>query len=160
MAISEPWVWIDGKLLSFNKSLGQTAPSAWECPKTQFWGPLTENLTPSQGLTHTLTPLSVNTQYRSKKKTRYGSFMIWIELSVILISKDLATCSSQKKKIPDTPTQTCWRWVQSQKGQPTPCKLCMHFPAHLCIREFGHKSTHPGLTPTDQNSSQHEMGRA
>ena len=26
---------------TFNKSLGQTAPSAWKCLKTQFWGPLT-----------------------------------------------------------------------------------------------------------------------
>ena len=25
---------------TFNKSLGQTAPSAWKCLKTQFWGPL------------------------------------------------------------------------------------------------------------------------
>ena len=26
---------------NFNKNLGQTAPSAWKCPSTQFWGPLT-----------------------------------------------------------------------------------------------------------------------
>ena len=26
---------------TFNNNLGQTAPSAWKCPKTQFWGPLT-----------------------------------------------------------------------------------------------------------------------
>ena len=25
----------------YNKSWGQTAPSAWKCLKTQFWGPLT-----------------------------------------------------------------------------------------------------------------------
>jgi len=39
---------------TFNKSLGQTAPSAWKCLKTQFWGPLTENLNPFQRSTHTL----------------------------------------------------------------------------------------------------------
>jgi len=32
------------------------------------------------------------------------------------------------KKIPDTPTKTCWSWAQFQKGQPTPCKTTCVFP--------------------------------
>jgi len=48
-----------------NKSLGQTAASAWKCPKTQFWGPLIENLNPLQDPTHTLTPSLINTLNRS-----------------------------------------------------------------------------------------------
>ena len=63
---------------TFNKRLGQTAPSAWKCPKTQSWGPLTENLNPLQGPTHTLTLSSINTQI---KKTTYGFIMACIELS-------------------------------------------------------------------------------
>ena len=50
-----------------NKSLGQSAPSAWKCPKTPFEAlKLTENLNPLQGPIHTLTPSSINTQNKSK----------------------------------------------------------------------------------------------
>ena len=80
---------------TFNKSLGQTAPSAWECPITQFWGPLTENLKPLQGPPHTLTPPSMNTQNRSKNYDWFIMTCIELvgigqKLSTTLNSKDLA----------------------------------------------------------------------
>ena len=92
---------------TFNKSLGQTAPSAWKCPKTEFWGPLTENLNPLQGPPHT-DPIS-------NKHTEVKNY-VWIyqgihwppiyrsKLSNALKSKDLAILVFQK--IPDTPTKT------------------------------------------------------
>ena len=76
---------------TFTERLGQTAPSAWKCPKTQIWGPLTNGkFEPSSRALHTPT---INTQNRSKN-------YIWIshdiqcyrsKLSITLISKDLAT---------------------------------------------------------------------
>ena len=86
MAISEfePWVRINGQLQVYttsNKNLGQTAPSAWKCPKTQFWGPLTENLNPLQGL-QTLWPHHQKT-HRTGQKTMYWFIMTCIELGVI-----------------------------------------------------------------------------
>ena len=40
------------------------------------------------------------------------------------------------KKIPDTSTKTGWNRAWFQKGQPTPAKLRILFPAHLWVREF------------------------
>ena len=64
---------------TFNKSLGQTAPSAWKCLKTQFWGPLTNwKFEPSpKNHTHTLTPQSINTQNRSKNYVLIYHDMHW-----------------------------------------------------------------------------------
>jgi len=67
---------------TFNKSLGQTASSAWKCLKTQFWGPLTENLNPLQRPTHTLT-LSINTE--QVKKLRMD--LSWHTLNSMLQAK-------------------------------------------------------------------------
>jgi len=126
---------------TFNKSC-QTAPSAWKCPKTQFWGPLINWKNPLQGPTHTLTPSSMNTQNRSK--TTYRFIMACIEFyatgqnSITLKSKDLATHGFQKN--PDTPTKTHWSWAQFQKGQP-PAKLRMLFLLTSGLESFSHKST-------------------
>ena len=83
MPISEQWVQTNGQLhkvhTTFNKSLGQTLPSAWKCLKTQFWGPLTNwKFEPSPRPTHTLTPSAINTQNRSK--TTYGFVMVCTDL--------------------------------------------------------------------------------
>jgi len=105
----------------------------------KFWGPLTENLNPLQGPTHTLTPSSINIQNRSKNCVWIYNGMHWppcyrSKLSNTLKSKDLAILVS--KKIADTPTKTGWSRAQFQKGQPTPAKLCMLFLTYLRVGEF------------------------
>jgi len=52
------------------------------------------------------------------------------KIPITLKSKDLATHGFQKK-IPDTPTKTCWSQAQSQKVSLPPAKLCMLYLAHL-----------------------------
>jgi len=104
------------------KNLGQTAPSAWRCPKTQFWGHLTSwKFEPSpiaRPHTHSDSTINKHTE-QVKKKTTY--WLSWHALN----------------KFKTTPTKTGWSWAQFQKGQPTPCKtICMLFPAHLWVREF------------------------
>ena len=114
---------------AFNKSLDQTAPSAWKCPKTQLWGPLTNwkfERSLIQGPTYTLAPSPINIQNRSKHYAWIYHGMHWTlcyrsKLSIALKSKDLAT-HGFPKKIPDAPTKTRWSWAQFQKGQPTPRK--------------------------------------
>ena len=70
--------------------------------------------------------------------------------SVILKSKDLATCGFQKMQ--DTPTKTHWSHVQYQKGQPTHCQTTYAFSRS----PLGLIDT--GLKPTIQNSIKHENG--
>jgi len=61
--------------------------------------------------------------YRSKTLSHWKS-RIWLHVAF--------------KKIPDTPTTTCWSWVQFQKGQPIPCKTTYAFSR---LESSGHKST-------------------
>jgi len=81
---------------------------------------------------------------------------------VTLKSKDLATCGFQKK-IPDTPTKTCWSRAQFQKSSAYPLQKYTCFsPLTSGLVSFGNKSTpfrDPGQKPTIQNSSYHEDGR-
>jgi len=116
---------------TFNKSLGQTAPSAWKCLKTQFWGPLTENLNPLQNPTHTLISSSTNNQYRPKN-------YVWIYHGMNLTLRYRQNSLSHWKariwlpvafpqKFQTHPPKTA-EANQFQKGQPTPCKTTYAFP--------------------------------
>ena len=104
----------------FIKSLGQTAPSAWKCPKTQFWGPLTSwKLNPLQGPTHTLTSSSINKQNRSKNYLWIYHSMHW-------------TLYYKSKTVPCVITkQNVWQW-----------RISANFPylKYLCVT-FSHSTT-------------------
>jgi len=90
---------------TFNKNLGQTAPSAWKCPKTQFWGPLTNWKFEPSPRAHTHSDPSIINKHTEQVKKNY----VWIyhgmhwtlcyrsKLSITLKSKDLATRGFQKK---------------------------------------------------------------
>ena len=143
MAISEPLKLMGNFKVytckTFNKTLGQTATSAWKYPKCNFWGPLTitEILNPLQEPTQTLTPSSMNA-----RKTMYGFNMACIELyatrpnSITLKSKDLATraFSNKLQTHPPKPAETEPSF--SNVSLP-PAKLHTYaFFAHLWVREF------------------------
>ena len=125
---------------TFNKNLGQTAPSAWKCPKTQFWGPLTENLNPLQGPTHTLTPPSINTQNRSKNYVLIYHDMHW---TLCYRSKTLYHTEKQgfgypgfQIKFKTHPPKPAEVEPSFRKVSLPPAKLRMLFPAYLWVREF------------------------
>ena len=136
VAISEPWV-----TSTFNISLGQTAPSAWKYPKTQFLRPSNGQKTwiLSKG-PHTLWPI-IN------KHTETGQKLSWIYQGIdwTLYMLQVKTLSHWKariwllvvsKKIPDTPTKTHWSQDQFQEGRPTHCKTIHAFPTHLWVTEL------------------------
>jgi len=163
MAISEPWVRINGQLHSlpnFQEKFGSNH-FCWKCPKTQFWGPLTENLNSLQVPIHTLTLQSMNTQNRSTNYLWIYHGMHWTlcyrsKLFITLKSKDL-DIPVAFKTIPDTPTKTHWSWAQFQKGQLSLCKTTRFSPLTSVLESFGHKCT-PSYRPwveayTAQNSS-------
>ena len=88
---------------------------------------------------HTHSDPTINKHTRQVKN--YGFIMTCIDLYVrgqnsLPHRKARIWLPWLQKKIADTPTKTRWSWAQFQKGQPTPCKLCMLFPAHLWVREF------------------------
>ena len=125
----------------FNKSLGQTAPSAWKCLKTQFWGPLTNwKFEPSpRAHTHSDPIIIINKHTEQVKKLPMD--LSWHALNSMLQAKTLYHTEKQgfgylclSKKILDTPTKTHWSRAQFQEGHPTPCKTT--FPTHLWVREF------------------------
>ena len=147
MAISEfePWVRINGQLQVYttsNKNLGQTAPSAWKCPKTQFWGPLTENLNPLQGL-QTLWPHHQKT-HRTGQKTMYWFIMTCIELGVIGKKNSLPHWKARiwlswlSNKIQDTPAKTGW---SSERSAYSLQNYVCFSPLTSGLESFGHKST-------------------
>ena len=130
----------------WNQNQGQTVPYAWKCPKTQFWGPLT-NWKFENTRTHTLAPSSINTQNRSKNyvwvyRGEHWALYYRSKLSIALKSRDLATCGFPK--IPDTPTKTCP--VSERSAHPLQNYICFA-PRTSWLVSFGYKST---CTPSDR----------
>jgi len=87
---------------TFNKSLGQTAPSAWKRLKTQFWAPLTNWKFEPSSKAHTHSDSIINKHTEKVKILPKG--LSWHVLnsmlqknSITLKSKDLATRGFQKK---------------------------------------------------------------
>ena len=123
-AISEPWVqikWATSKSTQLStKMLGQTAPSAWKCPKVPpvLW-PITNKhrewikKLQTDILWH---PLNSRIQVRTHCHAKI---------------KDLATCGFQQKFHTHPLAKTHWSWTQFQKGQPTSYKTGDVFHAPL-----------------------------
>ena len=130
--------WATSKSAQLSTKVWQTAPSAWKCLKTQFWVPLTKSEPSPKAHTHSDPHLQYT--HRTGQKATHGFIMACIELYVrgknYYTEKQVFGYLWLSKKKPDTPTKTCWSQAQFQKGQPTPCKLYMLFPAHLWVREF------------------------
>ena len=89
-------------------TLGQTAPSAWKCLKTQFWGPLTNWKFEPSLRAHTHFDLIINKHTEQVKKLCMDFHGMHIELCVI--GQTLYRTEKQgfvypwlSKKIPDTP---------------------------------------------------------
>ena len=126
---------------TFNKNLGQTVPSAWKCPKTQFWGPPTNwKFEPAPRPTHTLTPPSINTQNRSKNYVLIYHDMHW---TLSYKSKTLYHTEKQgfgypgfQIKFKTHPPKLAEVEPRLRKVSLLPTKLRMLFPAHLWVREF------------------------
>jgi len=123
---------------TFDKSLGQTAPFAWKCLKTQFWGPLTNWKFEPFPKAHAHSDCIIN-KHRTGQKTRYGFIMACIELYAAgknsLLHWKARICYLWLSK-KDTPTKTRWSQTQFQKGQPTPFKTTYAFPHSPLVREF------------------------
>jgi len=99
MAISKPWIRINWQLQSqhnFQQNLGQTAPSAWKCPKTQFWGPLTNwKLEPSPSPpTHSDPTINKHTE-QVKKITYWFKFFSTRACG----AQSLVLCVNQKRPL-------------------------------------------------------------
>ena len=128
---------------TFNKYLGQTSSAC----KTQFWGPLTENLNPLQRPTHTLTPPSINTQNRSK--TTYWLIMTCIELCVIgqkfsitWKSEDLAILSFKRNSSHTHQNRLKSSPVSERSAYSLQNYICFS-PLTSGLESFGQKSTPP-----------------
>jgi len=131
MAISKPWVWINGQLQSLPKfQLGQTAPSAWKYNK--IWGPPTNwkfKPSPKPPPTHTL--ITSSTQNKLNKWERIYRGMHWgPEPTATLKGEDLATHDFQDKFCPH-PLKPTEGESSFWKLNPPSAKLGMLFPAHL-----------------------------
>jgi len=154
MVISEPWVWI--KLMgnfevyihNLQQSLGQTAPSAWKCPKTQFWGTLTNWKFEPSPRPHTHSDPIINKHTEQVKKTTYGFIRVYMhwppcnkpKLSNTLKSKDLAILAF-KKKFQTHPPKLAEVESSFREVSLPPAKLGMLFPLTSGLESFGDKST-------------------
>ena len=145
MPIFKPWVWANGQLQSlcnFQQKFGSNCSFSL---KTQFWGPLTENLNPLQRPTHTLTSSSINTQNRSKNYVWIYHGMHWTlryrqKLSITLKSKDLATRGFQKNSRHTHQNPLKPSPVSERSAYPLQNYVCFS-PLTSGLESFGHKST-------------------
>ena len=147
MPSSEPWVWTNRQLQSLH-NLGQTAPSAWKCPKTQFWGPLTENniWTLSKPHTHSDPIINKHTE-QVKKKLRMD--LSWHALNSTLKAKTLYHTEKQGLGYPWLSEKNS-RHTHQNPLKPSPVSERSAYPLqnYVCfssltsgLESFGHKST-------------------
>jgi len=136
VAISETWVQINGQLQSLY-NLGQIASSAWKWPKTQFWGPLTENLNPLPGPMHTLTPSSVNTQ--NMQDLSWHALNSMIQVPTLLHWKARICLPVAFNKISDTALMKPSP-VSERSAYPLQKYACLSLLTSW-LQSFGHKST-------------------
>ena len=111
---------------TFNKNLGQTAPSAWNFPKTQ---PLTNWKVDLSPRPHTHSDLIINKHTEQVKKTTHGFIMVCTDLPAtgqnsLTHWKARIWLSWLSQIIPDTPTKTGWSRAQFQKAYPLQNYVC------------------------------------
>ena len=131
MAISERWIQINGQLHSlhnFQKKFGSNCSFCLKCPqkKSIFWGPLTANLNPLQGPTHSLTTSSINTQKREIKIMDLS----WHGLtSMHDTSQNSLSHWKPRIWLPIAFNSRQIHWSRAQfQSQPTPCTITYPFP--------------------------------
>ena len=125
-----------------NKRLCRTAPSAWKCPKTQSWGPLTNWKFEPSPRPHTHSDPIINKHAEQIKKLRsYCFIMTCIELCVIgqklsiTLKRGFGYLGFQKK-FKTHPPKLAEVEPSFRKVSLLPAKLRMLFPAHPWVREF------------------------
>ena len=122
--------------------LGQTAPSAWKCPKTQFWGPLTNWKFEPFPRAHTHSDPIINEHTEQVKNYvwiyhgMYWTLCYMSKLSTTWKARIWLLMAFKTIPVTSTKTQPSFRKVSLPLA-----KVRMLFPAHLWFREFGHKST-------------------
>ena len=132
--------------------------------KTQFWGPLTENLNPLQRPTNILTPSSINTQNRSKNYIWIYHGMHW---TLCYRQKNSLSHWKARNWLP-VAFKKCSRHthqnslklspVSERSANPLQNYVCFFPLTSAWVREFWPQMyiiplTGPGLRPTVQNSS-------
>ena len=125
---------------TFNKSLGQTAPSAWKCPKTQFWGPLTNWKFEPSPRPHTHSDPIINKHTEQVKKLRMD--LSWHALNSTLQAKTLYHTEEQGFGYP---------WLSKKnpaEAEPSSERSAYPLQKYICyslltsgLDSFGHKST-------------------
>jgi len=120
---------------------GQAAPSVWKCPKTQFWGPLTNsNFAKAPP---NFDPIA-NKQTEQTKKLQMDMDLSWHALRSRI---QVRTHSHAEKQGFGyrwlNSTHTYWSWAKFQKGQHMRCKISDAFSR--LISRLDHKSTCPRL---------------
>ena len=123
---------------TFNKNLGQTAPSAWKCPKTQLWGPLTNwkfELSPRRP-THSDPIINKRTEQLKKLDMDLSWHALISVKNTLSHWKARIWLSWLSKKFKTHPPKPPEVEPSFRKVSLLPAKLRMLFPAHLWVREF------------------------
>ena len=112
---------------TFNQSLGQTAPSARKCLKTQFWGPLTNWKFEPSPKAHTHSDLIIN------KHTEQVQQKICADLSRHALNSTPQEKSKDSRHTHQNPLKPS---PVSERSAYPPAKLCMLFTVHTWVREI------------------------
>ena len=128
-----------------DKKLGQTAPSAWICPKTQFWGPLASWKFEPSPRPHTHSDPIINKHTERVKKLRLD--LSWYALTSQLQVKLSNTLKRQGFGYPGfqkNSRHTHQNWlklspVSERSAYPLQNYVCFS-PLTSGLESFGHKS--------------------
>ena len=150
MSISEQWVRTNGQLQSlhnFNTNLGQIAPSAWKCLKTQSWDPLTNWKFKPSTRAHTHFDPIINKHTEQVKKLCMD--LSWHAVNSSLQAKTLYHTGKQGFGYPCLSKKNS-RHTHQNLLKPSPVAERSAYPLqnYICfsmltsgLESFGHKST-------------------
>ena len=121
----------------WNQNQGQTVPYAWKCPKTQFWGPLTNWKVEPSPRPPTHSDPTINKHTEQVKKLCMG--LSWWALSSILQVKTLYCTEKQGFGylwLSKNTRHSHQNLPSFRKVSSPPAKLYMLCPTHLLVSEF------------------------
>ena len=153
---------------TFNKSLGQTVLSAWKCPKTQFWGPLTNWKFEPSPRPHTHSDPIINKHTKQVKKLCMD--LSWHALNSMLEVKTLYHTEKQGFGYPGFQKNSRHTHQNPLKSNPVSERSAYPLQNYICfyLLTSGLESlttnllplTDLGLRPTIQILASTKMGGA
>jgi len=126
--------WATSKSTQLSTKVWQTAPFAWKCLKTQFWGPLTKSEPSPKAHTHSDPHLQYT--HRTGQKATHGCIELYARGKNYYTEKQGFDYLWLSKKSQTHPPKPAEAKPSFRKVSLPPVIYICFSPAHLWVREF------------------------